>query len=147
MLSGYIREMNGLGFVLQLESRRTCHSSYFEHICKNNSDPGHCEAANSPWSEETQTHEGQVETIFHVDEALTQRETKVGITWGNKVGEVTQRAHLLKPSSILWVISIFSECMGSILFQPFSYSTYSLHAIQEWLHFEESHFKSNPDKG
>lgn len=83
---------------------------------QSNSDQGLCEAANSPWSEETQTHEGQVETVFHVDEALTQRGTEVEIAWGNKVGEVTPKGLTCsKPTSILWVISrsIFSECVGS----------------------------------
>lgn len=103
------------------------------HICKA-IHQGHCEAANSPWSEETQTYEGQGETVFHVDKVLMQRGTKVEITWGNKMGEVTQGAHLLQAQlhpvghQLQYFLRMYGE---QALFMPFGYSSYSLHAIQE----------------
>lgn len=95
---------------------------------QSNSEQGRCEAANSPWSEETQTHEGQVETVFHVDEALTQRRTKGEIAWGNKVGEVTQRAHLLQAH--LHPVGHQPQCFLRMCGEQ-PHSSWSLHAVQE----------------
>lgn len=82
----------------------------------------------SPSREETQTHEGQVETVSHVEEPLVQTGAEAGITWGNRWGGSGAEHPPLGPAS-------GSSGPSAVAFYPHvwgaaSSHTSSLHATQ-----------------
>lgn len=95
----------------------------------------------SPSREETQTHEGQVETVSHVEEPLVQTGAEAGITWGNRRGGSGAEHPPLGPASGSGVpvgCSFLSTRVGSSLFPHLLPARHP-----EWLHFGRSHVKSN----
>lgn len=132
--------MSGPGFLSPQVSRRRGHPSHHMHVHRLVWPEAIVGELSSPSREETQTHEGQVETVPHVEERLVQTGRSRNHL-GKQTGRVGGRSTLLSAELLGPMghrLSHFSTHLWSSLFPHLLPARHP-----EWLHFGRSHVKSN----